>query len=58
MKVSLLLTCLERQEGMTATAKDGRAEIGGIVDIHGDRARVEKRLAKCNRDWSDYLRHR
>lgn len=56
--LSALLTCLEKEQGMTVTSKDGRAETGDIVEIHGDRAGVEERLGRCNPDWGNYLERR
>ena len=56
--LSALLTCLDKNRGMTVTGKDVPPEAGNILEIHGDHAGVKRRLDECDPDWSDYLRPR
>ena len=49
--LSALLTCLDKNRGMTVTGKD-------VLEIHGDPAGVKRRLDECEPDWRDYLRPR
>jgi hypothetical protein len=56
--LSALLTCLDKNQGMTVTGKDVPPEAGNILEIHGDQAGVKRRLDECDPDWRDYLRPR
>ena len=56
--LSALLTCLDKNQGMTVTGKDVPPEAGNILEIQGDQAGVKRRLDECDPDWRDYLRPR
>ena len=53
--LSVLLTCLDKQQGMTVTGEDVPPKAGNILEIHGDQAGVKRRLDECDPDWRDYL---
>ena len=42
--LSALLTCLDKNRGMTVTGKDVPPEAGHILEIHGDQAGIKSRL--------------
>jgi hypothetical protein len=56
--LSVLLTCLDKQQGMTVTGEDVPPKAGSILEIHGHQAGIDRRLAECDPDWRDYLHPR